>query len=59
MYEEGDTPKTATCGLEIYQWKTTRETLFYIPVDGDTEKYAFSSYSTPEWIDKYKPGPHC
>lgn len=47
MVEHGELPEKETGAVEIYEWSSARRTLYYIPVEGDIEKYAFSGYPKP------------
>jgi hypothetical protein len=55
MYEDGEMPSSGkTAGVEIYRWSDEGQTLYYIPVEGDTAAYCFSSYPDPAWKAEYQ-----
>jgi hypothetical protein len=53
MYELGEMPTEESAGFEIYKWKTTKETLYYVPCEGNTAAYSFSMFPKPSWKQKY------
>lgn len=49
MKEQGEFPGKETGAVEFYEWSKSRRTLYYIPVDGEIERYAFSRFPRPEF----------